>query len=92
MSHGQTGFGGDGVWARVWLQRCERGKDFAHRLSGAPAGRIGRTSDVSARAGGMLPRAQELDRIGTAIDYEIAAIDREAAVAKFEHICACVTI
>jgi hypothetical protein len=40
----------------------------------------------------MLPRAQELDRIGTAIDYEIAAIDREAAVAKFEHICACVTI
>ena len=36
--------------------------------------------------------AQELDRIGTAIDYEIAAIDREAAVAEFEHICACVTI
>jgi hypothetical protein len=30
-----------------------------------------------------LRRAQELDRDGTAIDYEIAAIDREAAEALF---------
>src|SRR4029078_8990322 len=48
-------------------------------MARAPAGADAAVSELTREA--CVRRAQELDRTGTAIDYEIAAIDREAAEA-----------
>lgn len=48
-------------------------------MARAPAGADAAMSELALEA--CVRRAQELDRTGTAIDYEIAAIDREAAEA-----------
>src|SRR4029078_5830077 len=48
-------------------------------MARAPAGADAAVSELTREA--CVRRGQELDRTGTAIDYEIAAIDREAAEA-----------
>lgn len=52
-------------------------------LMARPPAQVGAKPMSALALEACLRRAQELDRDGTAIDYEIAAIDREAAEALF---------
>src|SRR5262245_60689871 len=81
MSDGPVDALGDADCAAVWRPRRRCRKHLASDLMARAPAKLGETamSDLALEA--CMRRAQELDRTGTAIDHEIAAIDREAAEA-----------